>query len=198
MELNFDYIYGQTPVSEEEKEGLLIQTISFRQELDEFEQENIEFAIEWTIKHRFTSKKILTIEFIKEVHRQMFNKVWKWAGTFRKTNKNIGLDKFEINQELKVLLDDCKYWIDHDSYSGDEIAIRFKHRLVSIHPFSNGNGRHSRLCADILISHVFNEKMFSWGGFYLIAPGVSRNKYLDAIHIADAGDIKPLLRFARS
>ena len=197
MTLEINYIYGQTPVSEEEKEGLLIKTISTKGELDEFEQQNIESAVEWTLKQKFSVDKILTIDFITEVHKRMFNKVWKWAGVFRGTNKNIGVDKFQISQELKVLLDDCIYWIENETFSHDEIVVRFKHRLVTIHPFPNGNGRHSRLCADILTSHVFGKKVFSWGGSNLIQPGESRKKYLEAIYKADQGEIEPLIRFAR-
>ena len=198
MGLELNYINGQTPISEEEKEGLLIKTISTRDELDEFEQQNIESAIEWTLKQNFSVDKILTIDFILEVHKRMFNKIWEWAGTFRKTNKNIGVDKFQISQDLKILLDDCKYWIENDTFLNDEIAIRFKHRLVKIHPFPNGNGRHSRLCADIFISHVFKKKVFSWSGSNLIKPGDSRKKYIEAIYKADKGNIKPLINFARS
>ena len=94
----------------------------------------------------------------------MFNEVWGWAGNFRKTDKNIGVDKFIIPQELRKLIDDCKYWIENKTYPDDEIAIRFKHRLVKIHPFPNGNGRHSRICADILISKGLKKEIFSWGG----------------------------------
>ena len=198
MGLELSYIYGQTPISEEEKEGLLIKTISTRSELDEFEQQNIESAIEWTLKQNFSIDKILTIGFISEVHKRMFNRIWEWAGTFRMTNKNIGVDKFQISQELIVLLDDCKYWIENETFSYDEIAVRFKHRLVKIHPFPNGNGRHSRLCADILISHVFKKKVFSWGGANLTKPSDSRKKHLEAIYKADQGDIEPLISFVRS
>lgn len=197
MGLEIDYIYGQTPISEEEKEGLIIQTISNRKELDEFEQLNIESAVEWSLQQSFNIEKILSVVFILNVHKRMFNKTWKWAGTIRMSNKNLGVDKFQIVQELKILLDDCKYWIENDTYSKDEIAIRFKHRLVCIHPFPNGNGRHSRLCADILISHVFKEKVFSWGRLNLVKPGESRKKYFEAIYGADDGDIQPLIKFAR-
>ena len=198
MGLEISYIYGQTPLSEEEKEALLIKTISTRSELDEFEQQNIESAMEWTIKQKYSVDKILTMDFILDVHKRMFDRIWKWAGTFRKTNKNIGVDKFQIVQELRVLLDDCKYWTDNEIYSNDEIAVTFKHRLVKIHPFPNGNGRHSRLIADILISHAFENKVFSWGGTNLTKPGDSRKKYLEAIYKADDGDIRPLINFARS
>jgi len=198
MGLEIDYIYGQTPISEEEKEGLIIQTISNREELDEFEQLNIESAVEWSLRRNFTIDKILSIEFILNVHKRMFNKTWIWAGKIRTSNKNIGVDKYQISQELKMLCDDCVYWVKNNTYSKDEIAIWFKHRLVSIHPFPNGNGRHSRLCADILISHVFKERVFSWGRLNLVKPGESRKKYLKAIYAADAGDIQPLLKFARS
>jgi Fic-DOC domain mobile mystery protein B len=198
MGLEIDYIYGQTPITEEEKEGLMIQTISNRKELDEFEQLNIETAVEWSLKQKFTAERILTTKFILDVHKRMFNKTWKWAGKIRTSNKNLGIDKFQINQEMKVLCDDCKYWIENNIYSDEEIAIRFKHRIVSVHPFPNGNGRHSRLCADILISHIYNENVFSWGRFNLVNPSESREKYLKAIYAADKGDIQPLLNFARS
>ena len=198
MGLEISYIYGQTPLSEEEKEALLIKTISTRSELDEFEQQNIESAMEWTLKQKYSADKILTMDFILEVHKRMFDRIWKWAGTFRKTNKNIGVDKFKIVEELRVLLDDCKYWINNEVFSYDEIAVTFKHRLVKIHPFPNGNGRHSRLIADILISHAFEKKVFSWGGTNLTKPGDSRKKYLEAIYKADDGDMRPIINFARS
>ncbi len=198
MGLELNFISNQTPISEEEKEGLLIQTISTRSELDEFEQQNIESAIEWTLHQNFKSNKILTINFMLEVHNRMFNRIWKWAGTIRKSNKHLGVDKFQITQELKILFDDCKYWIENNTFSNDRIALMFKHRLVSIHPFPNGNGRHSRLAADILISHVFKEKVFSWGALNLTKPGESRKLYLEAIHAADQGNMEPLIVFARS
>ena len=126
----------------------------------------------------------------------MFGIVWKWAGTKRKTNKNIGVDKTLISVELRKLIDDCKYWIDNNTYSPEEIAIRFSHRLVKIHVFPNGNGRHSRLVADILISKVFNKPVFTWGHSDLNKKGTVRKEYLDAIHKADANDYKSLIEFA--
>jgi Fic-DOC domain mobile mystery protein B len=197
MGLNLEYIKGQTPLDEDEKEGLLIRTISTRGELDEFEQANIQQAIEWTLKSRFTKDQILTEEFILSVHRRMFSEVWAWAGTKRKSNKNIGVDKFQISAELRILLDDCRYWIDNGTYNPDEIAIRFNHRLVKIHVFPNGNGRHSRLMADILISSVYNEPVFSWGNSDLSKNSDIRNEYLQAIYSADKGDIQSLITFSR-
>lgn len=198
MGLELNYIDGQTPISEEEKDELLIKTISTRRELDEFEQQNIESAIEWTLKNSFSIDKILSIEFILEVHKRMFGNVWEWAGITRKTNKNIGVDKHRILPDIKMLLDDIRFWNGNETFSQAEIAIRFKHRLVLIHPFPNGNRRHSRLCADILISHVFRKKVFSWGGSGLTDAGILRRKYIDAIYQADKGNIMPLLDFARS
>ena len=128
----------------------------------------------------------------------MFNDVWKWAGTFRKTNKNIGVDKSQISTQLIILINDCKYWIENNTFDSDEIAIRFKHRLVSIHLFSNGNGRHSRLCADILISNVFNKPVFPWGGSNISNRIGVRKKYLEAIYRADNDEFDLLIEFARS
>lgn len=158
MGLNLEYQNGQTPLNEEEKDGLLIKTIGTLQELDEFEQLNIEKAIEWTIRSKFKTENILTEKFVKQVHKKMFGGVWKWAGNFRKSEKNIGVSWIKIGVELRCLLDDTKYWIENKTYSPDEIAIRFKHRIVKIHCFPNGNGRHSRIMADIIIETIFARK----------------------------------------
>ena len=160
MGLDLDYANGQTPLDEDEKDDLLIKTITTRGELDEFEQLGVEKAIEWTRKRTFGFQQILTEEFVRELHKRMFDGIWKWAGQFRASNKNLGVDKNEIRSELKKLLDDCHYWVDHNVFSGDEIAVRFSHRIVAIHPFSNGNGRHARLIADILVSHGFGRPHF--------------------------------------
>ncbi|MBE0648035.1 MAG: mobile mystery protein B [Bacteroidales bacterium] len=198
MGLNLEYINGQTPIDEEEKEELKIKTISSRRELDEFEQKNIEEAIEWTLRTNFSLEEILSEAFILKVHLKMFNHIWKWSGQIRKSNKNIGVDKYLIPVELRKVIDDCKYWIANDSFPPDEIAVRFKHRLVKTHIFPNGNGRHSRLCADILISHGFNRSVFSWGSYDLSIKGGVRTRYLEAIYKADAGNYEQLVLFARS
>jgi Fic-DOC domain mobile mystery protein B len=197
MGLSLEYIKGQTPLDEDEKEGLLIKTISTRGELDEFEQANIQQAIEWTLKNKFTKDRILTEEFILLVHKKMFSEVWEWAGTKRKSNKNIGVDKYQISIELANLMNDCKYWIDKKTFNPDEIVIRFSHRMVKIHVFPNGNGRHSRLFADILIANVFNKPVFTWGRYDLSKNSDTRNEYLEAIYSADKGDIQPLIQFSR-
>jgi Fic-DOC domain mobile mystery protein B len=198
MGLGLEYIEGQTPLDEDEKEGLLIKTISTRGELDEFEQINIQQAVEWTIKHKFGKEEILSEEFLLLVHKRMFDEVWKWAGSKRKSNKNIGVDKYQISVEIKNLIDDCRYWIENNIYNPDEIAIRFSHRMVRIHVFPNGNGRHSRLIADIMISNLFNRPVFTWGRSDLSKKGGIRKKYLEEIYSADKGLMQPLLDFSRT
>ena len=163
MGLDLDYIDGQTPLDEEEKEGLLIPTIATRGELDEFEQQNIEQAVQWSLARSFKPDTVFTEDFVRMVHKRMYADVWAWAGEFRKSNKNLGVDKWQIATELRNLLDDTKFWYANNTYSPDEISIRFKHRLVGIHCFANGNGRHSRLMADIIIEKVFKQPVFSWG-----------------------------------
>lgn len=197
MGLNLEYADGQTPLDEDEKEGLLIKTISTRGELDEFEQNNIEQAIAWTLRRSFKPDVILTEAFIKDVHKRMYGDVWRWAGEFRYTNKNIGVDKWQIPTELKYLLDDARYWIDNQTFSPEEIAIRFKHRIVSIHCFANGNGRHSRLMADIIIEKIFGMPVFSWGAANLVKQGDARMNYLKAVRVADGGEMGMLMEFAR-
>ncbi len=197
MGLSLEYIDGQTPIEEEEKEGLLIKTISTRGELDEFEQVNIQEAVEWSMKRKFTREQILTEDFILFVHEKMFGSVWEWAGKKRKTNKNIGVDKTQITVEIRKLLDDCRYWIENKTFLPDEIAIRYSHRLVRIHVFPNGNGRHSRLIADILVSNVFDRPVFTWGHSDLSKKGSVRKEYLNAIYKADYDDYESLIQFAR-
>ena len=127
----------------------------------------------------------------------MYADVWAWAGEFRKTNKNIGSDKWQIPTELRYLLDDVRYWHEHNTYPPDEMAVRFKHRIVSIHCFANGNGRHSRLMADIIIEKIYKLPVFTWGAANLSSSD-ARAAYLRAVKAADTGDHSLLLAFARS
>ena len=198
MGLNLTYNDGQTPLDEDEKEGLLIKSISTRGELDEFEQQNIEDAIQWSLTRKFKTEQILSESFIQQLHIKMYSSVWKWAGEYRKTNKNIGVNKLEITTALRSLIDDAKYWLEHSVYEPDEFAIRFKHRLVSIHCFPNGNGRHSRMIADIIIEKKYQLPVFTWGGASLSVDMDIRSQYLKAIRKADKGDLDLLLKFARS
>jgi len=197
MGLELEYQDGQTPIDDYEKESLLINSITTQEELDEVEQLNIEKAIEWIIQTKFKPNQILTVDFIKLVHKKMFGNVWKWAGEFRKSEKNIGVDWINIGVELKYLIDDIKYWIDNEIHYPDEIAIRFKHRLVNIHCFPNGNGRHSRIMADIIIESIFNKEVFTWNNSNMVKANEIRNKYITAIRVADKGNIEPLIEFAR-
>jgi len=196
--LDLQYDQGQTPINEEEKNDLLLPTISTRGELDEFEQSNIESAIEWSLKLNLSEERFLSVSFIKELHRRMFSEVWAWAGTFRSINMNIGVDKYLIEQELIKLTQDCRYWITNKIFSEDEIAVRYKYKMVSIHPFPNGNGRHSRICGDILVSKILGRTVFLWGGKRIEKSGETRQKYLHALHMAEQEDFSALLAFARS
>lgn len=198
MGLKLEYKDGQTPLTEEEKEGLLIKSITTHGELDEFEQLNIEKAIEWTITKKFKKEYILSEEFVKELHYKMFNDVWAWAGKFRLSEKNLGVKFYIMGTELKSLNGDCLFWTEHKTFSEDEIAIRYKHKIVNIHCFPNGNGRHSRLIADVIISQIFNRNIFTWSAGNLVNKGEQRTKYLYAIREADKQNIKPLIDFARS
>lgn len=200
MGLNLDYLPGQTPLEEEEKEGLKILTITTKAELDEFEQRNIEQAVQWTIGKKIKLDRLLSESFIKALHKRMYNEVWKWAGTFRNTEKNIGVESWNIPTDLRILLDDTKFWIENESFLEDEIAIRFKHRLVSIHCFPNGNGRHSRLMGDLIAEKVFKRKIFTWGqsDSNLSNESDARTEYLKALKKADNGEYYDLITFART
>ena len=198
MGLEFDYKEGQTPLDEEEKDDLKVKSITTQGELDEFEQLNIEKAVEWTIHTKLKPEKILTEKFVKDLHKRMYGYVWKWAGEFRMTEKNIGIPWTQIGIELKYLLDDTKYWIEHKTFPPEEIAIRFKHRIVSIHCFPNGNGRHSRMMADIIMESIFGNEIFSWHQSNMVKANETRNKYIKSLREADNGNFTPLIEFAKN
>ena len=198
MGLEFKYQDGQTPLDEDEKEGLKIKSITTQKELDEFEQLNIEKSVEWIIRSNLKSEKILTEKFIKDLHKKMYGDVWKWAGEFRKTDKNIGIKWAQIGIKLKNLIDDTKYWIENKTYSPEEIAIRFKHRIVAIHCFPNGNGRHSRMMADIIIESIFGKDIFSWHKSNMVKENEARKNYIKALKEADNGNVNPLIEFAQN
>lgn len=198
MGLELIYEDGQTPIDEDEKAGLKIKSITTRRDLDEFEQLNIEKAVEWIIHSNLKAEKILTEQFIKTLHKRMYSDVWKWAGTFRMSEKNLGINWIHIGMELKSLLDDMNYWIENSTYPPDESAIRFKHRLVSIHCFPNGNGRHSRLVADIIIDSIFEKEVFTWHQSNMVKADETRKKYIHSLREADSGNIGPLIDFARN
>ena len=198
MGLNLKYEDGQTPLDEDEKEGLKIKSITTQKELDEFEQLNIEKAVEWIMRVNLKPEKILTEKFMKDLHKKMYGDVWKWAGEFRKSNKNIGINWTQIGIELKNLIDDTKYWIENKTYSSKEIAIRFKHRIVAIHCFPNGNGRHSRMMADIIMESIFGKEIFSWHQSNMVKADETRKVYIKALKEADNGNINPLIKFAEN
>jgi Fic-DOC domain mobile mystery protein B len=197
MGLNFSFSDGQTLLDEDERDGLKITTISTKKELDEFEQQNIEDAIQWSLSRTFIAQNLLSEDFIKILHQKMYHDVWTWAGEFRSTNKNIGVDKWQIPTALRSLMDDAKYWYRSNTYSAEEFTIRLKHRLVSIHCFANGNGRHSRLYADIIIKHIFNQPIFTWGANINNSDTDIRSIYLNTLKAADIGDMEPLIQFSR-
>lgn len=198
MGLEFVYEDGQTPLNEEEKDGLLIKSITTHGELDEHEQLNIEEAIVWTMGLKLKRERILNEDFIKTLHKKMLGKVWKWAGEFRKSEKNIGVKWITIGINLRTLLDDTNFWIENETFPPDEIAIRFKHRLVNIHCFSNGNGRHSRIMADIIIESIFEKDIFTWNHSNMVKADETRAEYIRSIRAADKGNIEDLINFART
>jgi len=198
MGLNFEDINGQTPIEEEEKEGLLISSIATLAELNEYEQQNIEDALQWLIHRKLKAETIFSEKFICLLHRRMYGSIWSWAGQFRKTDKNLGINKWQIPVALKSLCEDAQFWVKNDTYPPDEVAIRFKHRLVSIHCFPNGNGRHSRMMADVIITKVYQLQPFTWGTAHLIEQSNSRADYLKAVKTADQNEFEKLLHFARS
>ncbi len=194
--MNFDYPEGATPLDADEAAGLLLTHITNRSELDRWEQENIAEAEAAVFRRK--QKDVLTETYIKRLHKKMFGNVWRWAGNFRSTGKNIGVPAWQIAIELRNMCADCAVWIEHNTFSPDEIGVRFHHRLTAIHPFPNGNGRHVRLMTDIVLVHLLNRKPFTWGSGNLVNVGDCRLHNINALRSADRQDYEPLRGFVRS
>jgi Fic-DOC domain mobile mystery protein B len=188
---------SNTPLSPEEHTDL-VPNLATQGELNEWERENILEARKWALSERRARlRDPLSEAYVRELHRRMFDQTWKWAGTYRKSEKNAGVLVREIRDRLGALLGNVRHWIDNNTYEIDEVAVRLHHELTVIHAFPNGNGRHARLMADVLVVRLAGNT-FSWGRKDIVAAGPPRKAYLDALRSADNGDIKPLMIFSRS
>lgn len=183
-----------TPLTFEERADLIPAHIAYRAELNAAEQENITRGQDWALARK---RDLLSEKFIKNLHARMLGDVWRRAGKYRITERNLGIHHYEIPMAMRELLEDAKAWVQHKTYPPDEIAVRFHHRLVKIHPFPNGNGRHSRLLADLLVMSLGGER-FTWGRANLQQAGDVRRGYIEALQAAAHHDYAALLRFARS
>lgn len=189
-----DYPDGATPLDPDELDGLKFKHVSTRGELDQLEQAGITEGLKWLDKQK--NPDVLSEAFVLELHKRLFGSVWKWAGTFRRTEKNIGVDPIQVAIQLRQLLDDAKYWVEHGTYAPKELAARFHHKLVFIHPFPNGNGRHARIMADAVLTKLLNQPAIDWaGGYRLEAMNERRDQYIAALRAADGHDMSALLEF---
>ena len=192
--MKFNYPSGATPLDPDEAAGLIPAHITTQRQLNEWELANIVEGERWAFSRKRGD--LLSVQFVKRLHKQMFGSTWRWAGIFRSTEKNIGMDPAQIATEIKKLCDDVVYQIEHKSYPLDEIAVRFHHRLTWIHPFPNGNGRHARLMTDLLLKQN-GSKPFNWGNSDLVVPGEVRDRYIAALRAADGRDYALLFNFVR-
>jgi Fic-DOC domain mobile mystery protein B len=178
----------------DKRADLIPSHVTLRRELNELEQANILTANVWALQRRHDP---VSESFVRKLHRRMFRKVWRWAGKYRTANTNLGVDYTLIQPRLHEVLDNTRFWIDNKTFPLDEIVVRFHHTLVSVHPFPDGNGRWSRLMADVLAARLGCPR-FTWGGGDLGDTGAMRQKYIDTLKAADNHDLAPLLAFARS
>ncbi len=189
-----EYPEGATPLDPDEMEGLKFPHVETRIELDQLEQQNIQDGLKWLSRQR-SYNKLLNEGFLLELHQKLFGAVWDWAGKYRRTGKNIGVGPVNISTEVRNLLDDAKYWIDHQAYSREEFAARLHHRLVQIHPFSNGNGRHARVFTDAVLEYQLSQKPVNWSTDESINDETHRQNYIKALRTADDGDYQLMIDF---
>jgi Fic-DOC domain mobile mystery protein B len=193
---DFSPLPSQTPIDADELAALIPGHLRLLSELNEFESANISRAIEKYFYGRRKTYDLCDPEVLRRLHKDMFGETWKWAGQYRRSNKNLGRDWWLIPEEVKKSCEDLKYWQDNKTFDPVEIAVRFHHRLVVIHPFPNGNGRHARIAADLLV-RMAGAPSLSWGGTSLGESNDQRRDYIAALRQADQGNFESLLAFAR-
>lgn len=194
--MRFEYPEGATPLDEDYRQDL-IPDLQLQAELNEFEQKNIVEAILWATDNSRFSEILLSSRGLCELHRRMFNSTWRWAGRYRRRNTNIGVEWQQIPENVILVCRDAEYWVANHVYEWMELAVRFHHRLVLIHPFPNGNGRHARLAANLLLGYN-GQAALPWGGAHLDAKGEARSEYISALQEADRNSYDRLLSFAVS
>lgn len=190
------YPAGATPLEPDALEQL-IPTLATQGDLNRAEAQNIASAMEWARSNPQLRHDLLSVSGLLRLHREMFGDVWKWAGRFRLHQTNLGDEPSQIPTKTQALCDDIVYWVDHHTYPWPELAVRFHHRLVSIHPFVNGNGRHARLAADLLLQYNGHGPL-PWGGQALVEESSLRREYIAALQEADRDSYERLVRFAES
>jgi len=185
---------GATPLDPDEVDGLRFKHVTQRHELNELEQANVVQGLIWLQRRRSTNA--LTESFLRQLHKRLFGDVWSWAGDYRKSEKNIGIDPIQIPIKIRELIEDAKFWVEKETYTPLEAAGRFHHRMVQIHPFTNGNGRHARIAADTMLRLHYNHPPIAWADAAdLEKTSTRRTHYIKALRAADAYDLEPLLRF---
>ncbi|HVK80242.1 MAG TPA: mobile mystery protein B [Verrucomicrobiae bacterium] len=183
-----------TPLTPQERHDLIPTYVALRSELNEVEALNVAAGERWALSRK---RDVLDEVIVQRLHLRMFGDVWRWAGKYRSSERNIGVAPHIVPVAMRQTIEDAKYWVEHKSWPSDELAVRFSHKLVSVHPFPNGNGRWSRLAGDLLAMQL-GEQRFTWGSGSIASISDTRRAYVDALKKADGGNIGPLLAFARS
>ncbi|WP_127347702.1 mobile mystery protein B [Pseudidiomarina mangrovi] len=181
---------GATPLDPNELAGLKLKHVGTRRELDEVEQANIIAGLLWLRAQRV--KAIADMTFVLLLHKKLFGEVWNWAGSFRKTEKNIGVDPLQISQQLRNLLDDAVAWHRYETYPPRQALLRLHHGIVKIHPFANGNGRFARIYTDLVADKLYDIAPIQWGNADLQRTSIIRSAYIAALRAADGNDFSPL------
>jgi len=188
--VNEGLLPGATPLDADEAGDLIPGHLQTRDQINRWEQENILAATRWTLRTRASALDDATI---RELHRRMFDQTWRWAGQYRRSDKNIGVPWSTVPIEVRKLVDDAAYWIRERVFDVDEVAVRLHHRLVHVHAFPDGNGRHARLWCDLFLGQNGRSPIV-WQSAQLGTAGEARSAYIVALRAADEGDMGPLLK----
>lgn len=199
MALTGAHAPGATPLTDEDLQGLRIPSVRTHGDLNQAEAANIVRGQEWALRARSARMPdMLSDRFMQRLHEAMFGTVWTWAGDYRLVDTNIGVPHHLIREHLHNVYADAHAWIEHDTYSPEEFSVRLHYRIVTVHPFPNGNGRHARMLADIVLARHFKRPALPWRNSPLNTANAVRQAYIAALVAADHHDFGPLMTFATS
>ena len=173
---------GQTPLPPELQKGLISKNVQTIGELDEYEEQNIAEGMVWLEDSNANS---LNYSFWLRLHKKLFGNVWNWAGEIR--SHDLGNADFlypeKVRPALMQLIGDAEYWFKNDTYPKKETIARIHEKLLTIHPFANGNGRWSR----ILTEYICKQNKIDipkWNLKSKDDPQKRRKEYIEAVELA--------------
>ena len=153
--------YGETPIPGDELAALVphvIDTLAApitRADIYDLEsavlQDVTETQLAAALDGSLTLDDLLNDYFLRDLHTQLYGDIWMWAGRWRQYEVNIGVAPEHIAVELRSAMGNIGYrWERAADWTPRELGVAVHAEAVRVHPFTDGNGRTTRLLADLV------------------------------------------------